>query len=238
MWRLLVLLPLLAACGDDPGGAHADDPADAPAVLVSCGGDPPGWPVTAMTDGLVPETPTAEIEDALARTRGEMGVDGPQSQEWIVLAEDDDWLTLGTGTWSAEGPGEDALVVRYGRTADGLDWAGHGQCTRLAPVLPDGGSAWVALSAPEGGLDRSASDLPVRVMEHQCTGARDPLPFLDDPVVEEGPDRVVVSWTSSVPEGAATCPGNPWTETVLHLDAPLGDRELVDASTWPATTIE
>jgi hypothetical protein len=188
---------------------------------ISCWGDPPGWPASAMEGGIEHETPADDIEAALAGTRGEMGIDGPPA-----------------GTWTAAGPGRDALVVSYDRTAGGLRWSGHGQCAQLAPVLPDGGSDWVAVSAPEGGLDRTTADLPVRVMENQCTGARNPLPFLHEPVVEEGPDRVVVSWTSSVPRGGATCPGNPWTDTVLHLDAPLGDRELVDGSTWPPTTVE
>ena len=106
-----------------------------------------------------------------------------------------------------------------------------------APVLP-AGHDWAEVTAPRGGLDRSTADVTVLVMERQCTGARDPRRYLGDPAVIEEDDRVVVSWTSPWPEGASTCPGNPRVERVIHLNEPLGDRELLDGSTWPATPVE
>ena len=84
-----------------------------PGVHVSCGGGGPGWAAGAMADGIETETPRREIEAALQRTEDEMGMDGPfpGTRAWIALAEDADRLTIGTGTWSADGPGVDALVV-------------------------------------------------------------------------------------------------------------------------------
>lgn len=209
-----------------------------PGPRVSCGGDGPGWEADAMAGGIQTETPRADIAAALRRTEDEMGIDGPfaGTRRWIVLAEDEDVLTIGTGRWTAEGPGDDAMVVTYDREGDQLDWSGHGQCLHLAPVLTDDRS-WVQVTAPPEGLDRSATDLTVLVMEHQCTGARDPRPFLDEPVLEQTPDRVLVSWTSSRPEGGATCPGNPSVPVTLVLDEPLGDRPLLDGSTWPPTEV-
>lgn len=215
------------------------EPGAADEAVVSCGGSGPGWPVSAMEGGIATETTAEEIEAALTRSEEEMGIDGPFLGErtWIALAESDDLLLLGTGTWTSDGPGRDAMTVGYDRTRDGLQWSGHGQCPRLAPVLPHG-QDWVQITAPDGGLDRTATDLTVLVMEHQCTGARDPRPFLNEPVLVEAGDRVVVTLTSPWPDGGATCPGNPTVEHVLHLSEPLGDRELLDGSTWPPTPVE
>jgi hypothetical protein len=206
--------------------------------VVSCGGGGPGWPISAMDGGIEPSTPRADIEAALEETEQEMGIDGPfrGEREWIVLAEDDDGLTLGTGHWDADGPGEDAMVVTYASTGDGLDWTGHGDC-RLAPVLP-AGEDWAEVTAPPDGLDRTAPDLTVLVNERQCTSGRDPRPHLDEPSIIEQDDLVVVSWTSPQPRGAQNCVGNPSVEQVIHLDEPLGDRQLLDGSTWPAGPVE
>lgn len=237
MRRLLLvsLLVLLSGCGEDGPPQATDDPSDEP--VISCGGGGPGWPVSAMDGGIDHETPDDDIDAALAKSQDEMGIDGPmRGGGWIVLAEDDDSLTLGTGHWSADGPERGALVVGYDRTDDGLEWAGHGDCNRLAPVLPDG-QDWVEVTAPDGGLDRTATDLPVLVMENQCTSGRDPLPYLNEPRIAEQDDRVVVSITSPWPKGGANCIGNPRTPYVLHLSEPLGDRTLLDGSTWPATVV-
>ena len=185
------------AIDDEECYTVSDVRTEEPAARVSCGGGAPGWSPSAMARGIESRTPRDEIEAALRRSEEEMGIDGPflGARTWIVLAEDDDTLTLGTGRWTARGPGDDALVVTYERTDEGLVWTGHGQCLHLAPVL-DADRDWVQVTAPPGGLDRSTTDLTVLVMEHQCTGARDPRPFLDEPVVTQSPDRVVISWTS------------------------------------------
>lgn len=209
-----------------------------PALRVSCSGAEPGWLPGAMATGIESETPRADIEAALRESEEEMGIDGPflGARTWIVLAEDEDTVTLGTGRWTVDGPGDDAMVVTYRREGDRLVWSGHGQCPRLAPVLA-GDRDWVEVTAPPGGLDRSATELTVLVMEHQCTGARDPRPFLDEPTVTESPDRVVISWTSRRVEGDATCPGNPAVSQVVELAEPLGERTLLDGSTWPPTVV-
>jgi hypothetical protein len=239
MRRLLLVVPVLvlAGCGDETVSPEvASDTRDEP--VVSCGGGAPGWPVSAMSGGIEAQTTDEDIEAALTASEEEMGIDGPFQGErtWIVLAEDDDSITLGTGHWDADGPGRDALTVGYERTDGGLEWSGHGQCLRLAPVLPDG-QDWVEVTAPEGGLDRETTELTVMVMERQCTGARDPLPHLNEATILEKDDRVVVTLTSPWPEGGADCQGNPRVEYVLNLTEPLGDRQLVDGSTWPAAVV-
>ncbi|GAA1117595.1 hypothetical protein GCM10009582_13530 [Arthrobacter flavus] len=71
-----------------------------------------------------------------------------------------------------------------------------------------------------------------------CTGARDPAPFLaTEPVVVETEDEVTVYWTSQQIQGGADCPGNPWVERTLQLDQALGDRTLMDGSTWPPAPV-
>ena len=104
-------------------------------------------------------------------------------------------------------------------------------------MLP-AGQDWTELTAPPDGLDRSTTDLTLLVNERACTSGRDPRPHLSDPTIIEQDDLVVVSWTSQRPRGAQNCIGNTPVEQVVHLDEPLGDRLLLDGSTWPAMKVE
>ncbi len=56
-------------------------------------------------------------------------------------------------------------------------------------------------------------------------------------MVVEAADAVTVYWTSDAIEGAAGCPGNPVVRRVVKLDQPLGNRELLDGSSWPAAPV-
>lgn len=107
---------------------------------------------------------------------------------------------------------------------------GWGGC-RPEPVLPRD-STWVELQRV-GAVDPGSTTVPVQISEHACTGGRDPGPHLDEPYVVEDDTSVVVCWRGTGLGGFATCPGNPTVERTLTLKKPLGDRELLDGSTYP-----
>ena len=242
---------LLTACGtaDSPiGGARSQDsetphPRDADGdPLVTCGG--PGFEISAMSGGVQGLVARDEVAAALERLVDEAGIDAPTAlqdehvdeAQWFVLGESDGVLTVATGSWDRAGPGTDAQVVGLEQVADGWDATGWGDCN-LAPVSPPGLN-WVDVTAQARDLPPSATSVPVWVSERECTSARDPRPFLSNPVVVEDEQDVTVYWTSTQPEGAQDCPGNPRVRRLLRLQAPLGERVLLDGSTWPPSPVE
>jgi hypothetical protein len=248
---------LLAGCGSHEGPGSASDESTGTAaypsplvteggeLVVTCGGGT-GFPVSVLPDGLpdVLTQPEAVqlFTDLLADPAyaGELATSvlaaGPDDTEWRVLRDDGDAYTLGLGSWSADGPGPDGSVMYVQRHQGGWAWGGGGSCT-LAPQL-ESGNTWVALSEPATPLDRESTSPVVGVTEDGCTGGRDPEPFLHDPVIVEEDDAVTVYWTSTPLDGAATCVANVPTELPLSLDEPLGDRELLDGSTYPPVPLD
>jgi hypothetical protein len=155
--------------------------------------------------------------------------------EYRVLRGDETSLTLGIGRWTAEGPAaRDAYVL--GLEREGGRWVpgGWGSCTSLGPVLRDG-LTWARVGAADGSA--SDSTVTLSVSEFQCTGSRDPRPFLHDPVVVETDDAVTVYATTTPITEAANCPGNPSVERVITLDEPIGTREVRDGSLFPARPV-
>ena len=213
-------------------------------VMLSCGPGGPNFAAAAMEGGVSGVADEAEVAAALESLAAEAGIDAPSElrgggdfvdAEWIVLGSKGDGATqeliVGVGHWDANGPSGNGEYVILDRTSDGWRAGGWGKCN-LAPVLAPG-LIWAEIAAPPDGLDRAGTSLEVEVSERECTSGRNPEPFLNDPVVDEGEDSVTVYWTSDSPKGPQTCPGNPSVRRVVQLREPLGDRALLDGSTWP-----
>jgi hypothetical protein len=257
---VLACAALLSGCGErgtsigstgsdrDGSGASTGQESESPfvtagdEVMLACGSGPK-FAASAMEGGVTGLADEAEVAAALKRLAAEAGSEAPldlqrvdtAEGEWIVLgSETDDGteeLIVGVGGWGANGPSDDGQYVTLDRVDGGWRASGWGDCN-LAPVLAPGLS-WAELALPDEGLDRAATSLEVEVHERECTSSRNPEPFLNEPDVVESEDNVTVYWTSNSPEGDQTCPGNPSVKRVVQLDAPLGDRALLDGSTWP-----
>ncbi|MBJ7357137.1 hypothetical protein [Nocardioides sp.] len=257
--RTAVVLSALvvAGCGEDPGPSSADDPSTAETeaadrqapfvekdgeIQVSCGGGD-GWSPSIMASGI--ESPLSQSEmtqvfrELLANPKyaGELELSfltkGAEGTPWRLLEIDGDAYTLGLDTWTEDGPVDGAFVMGIERRGDAWVWSGGGNC-HLAPVLRPG-HTWVELHGAD--LDRTATDPRVDVNERTCTSARDPSPYLHDPYVVETDESVTVYWTSTPPQGGQDCPGNPSVSRPLPLSEPLGDRELLDGSTYPPSPV-
>jgi hypothetical protein len=240
---------VLAGCGDQASGGTTDPAADSPVavvddeVLVSCGGRAPGWPPSAMVDGIEGETPRAEIAAALdaVATEPKLSVETsrvlPQGGQtpWKLLTDDAEHLTIALGEWTLDGPTREAMTMSLEREGDGWKWTGHGSCWTLSPLL-DQGESWVQVGASVA-VQGDATEIAVDVNETACTGARDPAPHLNEPVIVSTDESVTVYWTSKPPVGGANCPSNPTSSQVLVLDEPLGDRPLLDGSRWPPVLV-
>lgn len=205
--------------------------------LLSCGGDQ-GWPASVMADGRPGLMTDADARRTFRRmlddprTASEavyLFPDGVDAIEWRVLAGTADRLTLGLGRWTERGPdGDDAIYLSLEREDDHWRAVGWGGC-RLAPVLRPG-HAWAQLELQ--GASPGSTSITFRVSE--CHG-RDLGPILKEPVIEERPDAVVVYWTVTAVDGPAAelaCSRTPGVDRTVRLDAPLGDRPLLDGSTY------
>lgn len=252
----LLLCLVLAGCGDAGGGGSnlaLDEPDEQlpvvtvdGAVQLSCGDL--GFPASAMEGGVPDLADHDEVVDVLERLAGVAPMDAPeqlrdgdgvQDADWILLARGDsrgeDQLVVGVGEWGLEGPQDRAMSVRLEWRNGEWDPSGWGGCN-LAPVL-EPGNTWVGVTAPSEGLERTSTTFEVGVNEKTCTGSRDPSDYLHDPAIVEENDSVTVYWTSTPPEGAQSCPGNPTVNQTIELDEPLGDRDLLDGSTYPPTPV-
>lgn len=251
---LTLALALVAACSSaEPPRSSAADPVPVtpsptpiqarPAPELTCGRGVMSWPVEAMDGGIDGEVGTEIVRAALVDLVERAGIDAPIALQdvpiddapWFVLAEDRARIAVATGPWTATGPGESGQIVYL--EPEGGAWRanGWGDCRRLSPVL-DPGEEWVRIYQVAV-ADPLSTRLTATVGEVECTGARDPRPYLLEPRIVETDDTVVVTWTSKAVVGGATCPGNPSVSQPLQLTSPLGDRVVRDGSTYPARKV-
>lgn len=262
-WRCVaagVALLALAGCGEQTRSATATDPKPTTGassagpllvvdgeVQVACGsGSASGWSPSVMPHGLDGLITDAEVDrtfsDAWHDEEG-LGVELPfigtledfTSMEWRVLYGDEDSVLLGTGRWTVGGPRGSDLTYTLRRDGDAWTLAGMGSC-RLQPAL-DPAYSWARASRPDGGLERQSRTVTVGVTEMACSSARDPSNFIQEPYLQETEESVTVYLTTTAPEGMNACPGRPPVPYELTLAEPLGDRALLDGSTYPATPV-
>ncbi|WP_244929023.1 hypothetical protein [Nocardioides sp. W7] len=249
----VALLLCVSACGTETSGpveATKSVPEEAEESggpsderPISCTGEAPGWPASAMDGGIASRLPADELTRALEALAARAGIDAPSALQdadvheapWFVLAETKTSVVVATGSWDGGGPGRDGEVVRLKASGAGWQVQSWGDCRNLAPVV-DPGLQWVRIDAATD-LDPASTEVTVEVTEGGCTSGRDPRPFLQEPTLVEDDDSVVVFWTSEAPEGANNCVGNQPVPHPLRLGEPLGDRELLDGSRWPARPV-
>jgi hypothetical protein len=219
-------------------------------VLVTCGHGP-AFPAAMVAGSGIEVYPdeAAAIVAALADLKVMGGIDAPESLQQAD-AEEVKWTVL----WSDDLSGEKTLGLLLapsdstGFSLD-TDWYlilgrqdGQWRATSWSecgarPALPEG-STWAQVALPVDTRTPDGATVNLLVSEIECTGARAPGPFLAaEPVIVETDEEITVYWTSQQVPGDATCPDNPWVERTLHLDQNLGDRTLLDGSTWPPTPV-
>lgn len=237
---------LLTGCG---AGTSADDPSTASEaaapyvvtngeVMVSCGDDEAGWPSSVLSEGVPGVLDDAAavrifdeiLDDPMWGEEAALGLfPGGAQTDWRVLRAGDNTLTIGLGNWTEQGPrGKDSRILELRRDGESWQPVGWGNC-RLSPVLKEGNS-WVEMTAYEGD---SSARLVAQVSERACASSRDPEPFLHEPLVVETEETVTIYWTSDTPEGNQDCAGNPSIDRVVQLEEPLGDRVVLDGSSYP-----
>lgn len=219
---------------DDDGSDAAPDPlryrcAGGDVDAASLEEDPPGDGGAEAGDDDVAVT----LRQGLAREAA-AGRSVPE-RGWRPLSVDD----AGEGTLHefAHGSPPDLWVAVVQVLADG-DRVQAESVSRCTPQAHRDGALtaywWPTGSAP------SAQDttIEVAVQEDSCDSGRGPDGRLLEPHVRTTDDAVTVTFFVEPREGddAQTCESHPPATTEIHLDEPLGDRELLDGSTYPART--
>ena len=255
---LLIAVALVAAaCGDDGEDAATevgDDPtttSTTPASDLPAGDEPrtdvelvcaagPFTPDALESEGGVPdgvETEEGPEADTLRQLLADAESDGTTDvpdHSWRALST----LTTDDGTIYefAHGSPPDLWVA----TVQQLGGADHWQGEVLAPCTPrpyvDGQLVGYWWPEDEAAVDADTTEVAVLVQEDSCDSGRGPEGRVQDPETTYGADVVVVTYpiTPRDEEGMFTCQAHPPAVVVLELDEPLGDRVLLDGSTWPA----
>lgn len=221
-------------------------------LLVTCG-DSPAFPASLVPEGGV-EVHSGEAEAvvaALADLKDRGGIDAPgplrlveaQEVKWTVLwwdsSTEDETLGLLVAPPEATGfsldSDEHVVLDRQDGRWSASRWSGT---CGAQPVLP-ADREWAQIALPADATNPAAANVELLVSEIQCTSAREPGPFLaTEPVVVESEQSVTVYWTTEQMTGGAECPGNPWVPRAIQLQDALGDRSLLDGSTWPPRMVD
>lgn len=219
-------------------------------VLVTCS-DEPAFPVSLISEGGLQLQPheAEEVVNALAHLKDIGGIDAPaplQTAEatqvkWTVLwwEGSGEQESVGLLVTSPEATGfslDSDEIVLLDRQDEQLSPAGWSGTCGARPALP-AGSEWAQMALPEEAANPTGTTVDLLVSEIQCTGARDPQPFLAEPAVVETDEDVTLYWTTEAMTQGAECPSNPWLPRAVQLKNPLGERPLLDGSTWPPARI-
>lgn len=241
---------LLASCSSDPEGASAGTlaQADAPATPPARDANVPlpgsgMLPATVVCDGILLEV--SSLADIAPLTRRPIPAEAiAPLDEFLATGEGDHWPQ--TGYWVIDAGTDHHLLVHHDpngnltmlgtkRQADGT-WQPttiqSGRPCELRSALPDGfGIVTLQLDASMAYADMPIDEpyFEIGATGQACSGGQPMGDRLMPPQVTETDDAVFIALIARLPEGPQTCPGNPVETVRIDLDAPLGDREIVDA---------
>jgi hypothetical protein len=233
---LLIVVSFMAACDDDTHrggeGARSSAPGGTgPELIASCGG--------AVLDRLPPDTSAFEPFDSfdeleLSRLDGEAPyfLRFADDYEWFVTQEGQGWRQiLGMPLTEGRDPPYASLRIelRDGRWAPD-SW---GQC-RIEIAADGWGNARFVVD-PATPPDPESDRIAVLATEGTCASGQAPE-GREVRAVIHGRDRRTVSIVILVEptKGDASCQGNPAFPFEVELGSPLGNREILDASIFPA----
>ncbi len=111
---------------------------------------------------------------------------------------------------------------------------GWGGC-RIEVESPTYGNASVAFDTTRP-ADPSSTELPLVINERNCASGRAPDGRETLPVVTESQSQIVIVVLVE-PADEGECPSNPWHPVTITLEAPLGDRAVLDGHTSPPVPV-
>jgi hypothetical protein len=211
----------------------ADATPAAPAQLLTCAPQGPGWSVAKLDGAADAEAGTTAAAKALLDyVTGVDGTDLPDTG-WHELYRSKEVALYGQSDPSGE---PDVLLVATVRATNGV-WSGEdsGQCrpqTWLGNSL--GIAATWRLSAK---TTKTSKSLKVLVTEKACASGESAKGRIAKPRISYEDDRVVVTIGVTPLDGEQDCKSNPATPLTVTLSEALGDRQLFDGGPYPAVEV-
>jgi hypothetical protein len=196
-------------------------------------------PIADLTGAAAEMVANAQSDDGTP-------LDLDASAGWVLAGTGDESLLimrpLADGEADGYGPpGSDHEIIEisrlHGTNTDPNAWyvTSHSVC----PLTIDLG----ALNVPSVALDPAqsptaeATELALLVTESECNSGKAADHRVKLVALEETDTTVTVTIGVKARGGYQTCPGNPATPFTVKLDAPLGDRTIVDGTRGVPLTV-
>jgi hypothetical protein len=226
------LVALVGGCAQTgPAGGAPDDQGE-----YRCQGT--RVPAAVLTDGATAD----QLGDEAAAALDGASVPDIEPEEWRVLTETSTDVYL---IRELPKPRVDDHGERRTHELMGIEWTDqteeggegwqlwqHGDCA-LRYDLGGLGDAIVALD-PDNPPDPASSEVHLLVTEVACASGKPAEGRLTLERLVELEDRVkLVIGVEAPPGDAQSCQSNPPTPFTVELDAPLGDRTLMDGAVYP-----
>ncbi|SDT65844.1 hypothetical protein [Jiangella sp. DSM 45060] len=228
---------LVPVAGDAEPQPAASTPADVATGLVTCNMYN-GWPPFDPT--LLTERPALDPESDLGiavRTTARPSIAARLIDRWTLIDQVGStaylliWLKDTEETRNMVDGGLATAV--YTQASDG-SWAYQGGGGGCEPqrYFDDGlMPGWWSLRTVPGADDTSVD---INVNSDECSSGQSPADRLTEPIVEYTADAVLITArVEPLAYGAYTCQGSPSAPLTVHLDEPLGDRQLLDGQWYP-----
>jgi hypothetical protein len=156
-----------------------------------------------------------------------------ETTKWsIALRTDSELVLFGQADNAQTGNGSAVSFEMRTGTWTPVGWGG----CRVQIEAPGLGPATVGFE-PENAPQSEAATLSLFINEQACASGRPPDDREVVVLVTETADAVSVLALVEPVEGGAECPSNPWYPIIVELDAPLGDRQLLDTHQYPPQPI-
>jgi len=163
------------------------------------------------------------------------GAELTPTDEWRLVVDGPDNAVFAGG--AVEDLAESGLNAEYRAEKVDGEWRTAGISFGCRPSVDTGGQSRVDFYlAPGTDLAPESTSILAFVEDTNC-GGRDVLDRIDEPLIEYGPDEVLVLLTADPLEGFHTCEGFPPSEYTLELAEPIGQRTLLDAGVYPAVEV-
>ena len=219
---------VLASCASDPVDIETSgvvEVASVTTVLAEC----PDLPRPNAIDEAAFESLASQAFDILgtesglqsggARAEGLMGlefVDPPREGFDELLAQLPEGFCIDSIRFTPEPP----------TTLDVIDESGD-----VSPLPESVGEVLIGFSPEVGQPTRESTEITLWLSELGCASGQPMGERLLGPEVHESEDQILIAAGVAIQLTGQDCPGNPATEVVVALDAPVGDREIRNATT-------
>lgn len=207
------------------------------APAYSCGS------ISVPLDVLEGGRPATELDAthraALRQVTADLTMEIGDLSEWrIVTANGRRIVILGPPQDDHIGDGSPVnSVVAADRGDDGWQLDLAGAC-ELGLDLDGLGNADVRLDSGAPPPTEDATELHLLVTERACASGKSAEGRIRVVSQRYTADELQIAIGVEPRPGDQECPGNPETPFTVHLEEPLGDRVIADATTYPPTKLE